>query len=65
MAELGFMVMGLVSRLSLANHSGKDPESFLVVHALFSQDGCQKEGFWEVVRHVVTFPELLRLVVAY
>ena len=35
----GFMVMGLDSRLSLANHS--DSESFLVVHALFSQDGCQ------------------------
>ena len=30
----GFMVMGLVSRLSLASHS--DSESFLVVHALFS-----------------------------
>ena len=49
----GFMVMGLVSGLSLANHS--DSESFLVVHALFSQDGCQREEFWEVVRHVV-FP---------
>ena len=34
-----FMVMGLVSRLSLADHS--DSESFLVVHILFSQDGCQ------------------------
>ena len=44
---------GLVSRLSLANHS--DSESFLVVHALFSQDGCQREGFWEVVRHVSPF----------
>ena len=48
---LGFMVMGLVSGLSLANHS--DSESFLVVHPLFSQDGCQR-GFWEVVRHVVS-----------
>ena len=47
-----FMVMGLVSGLSLANHS--DSESFLVVHALFSQDGCQQEGFWEVVGHVVS-----------
>ena len=46
------MVMGLVSGLSLANHS--DSESFLVVHALFSQDGCQREGFWEVVRQVVS-----------
>ena len=24
------------------------------MHALFSQDGCQREGFWEVVRHVVS-----------
>ena len=48
----GFMVMVLVSGLSLANHS--DSESFLVVHALFSQDGCQRERFWEVVRHVVS-----------
>ena len=46
------MVMGLVSRLSLASDS--DSESFLVVHALFSQDGCQREGFWDVVRHVVS-----------
>ena len=34
----GFMLMGLVSGLSLASHS--DSESFQVVHALFSQDGC-------------------------
>ena len=51
LAVSGFMVMGLVSRLSLANHS--DSESFMVVHALFSQDGCQR-GFWEVVGHVVS-----------
>ena len=44
---LGFMVMGFISRWSLANHS--DSESFLVVHTLLSQDGCQREGFWEVV----------------
>ena len=55
------MVMGLVSWLSLANHS--DSESFLVVHALFSQDGCQR-GFWEVVRQVVS-PELFWLVEVY
>ena len=48
----GFMVMGLVSGLSLANHS--DSESFLVAHALCSQDGCQWEGFWEVVGHVAS-----------
>jgi len=38
----GVMVMGLISGLSLSSHS--DSESFLVVHALFSQDGCQR-GF--------------------
>ena len=42
------MVMGLDSRLSLANHS--DSESFLVVHALV----YQREGFWEVVGQVVS-----------
>ena len=60
------MVMGLVSQLSLANHS--DSESFLVEHALFSEDGCQREGFWEVVGHrclLLTFPELFHLMVAY
>ena len=55
------MVIGLVSRLPLANHS--DSESFLVVHTLLSQDGCKRVGFWEVVRHVcllLTFPELFQ-----
>ena len=52
LAVLGFMVMGLVSGLSLANHS--DSESFLLVHTLFSQDGCQREGFWELVKQVVS-----------
>ena len=58
-AVSGFMVMGLVSRLSLADDS--DSESFLVVHALFSQDGCQREGFREVVRHVVSPFDLSRI----
>ena len=49
--------MGLVSGLSLANHS--DSESFLAVHALFSQEGCQR-GFWEVVRLVVSPFDLSR-----
>ena len=49
---LGFMVMGLVSGLSLANHS--DSKYFLLVHALFNQDGCQREGFWGVVGHMVS-----------
>ena len=46
------MVMGLVSGFSLASYS--DSESFLVVHTLFSQEGCQREGFWEVVGQVVS-----------
>ena len=50
--------MGLVSVLSLANHPNS--ESFLVVHALFSQDGCQREGFWEVVGPVVSPFDLSR-----
>ena len=45
---LGFMVIGLLSSLSLAKHS--DPGSFLVVHALLNQDGLQQGGFWEVSR---------------
>ena len=52
------MVMELVYGLSLANHS--DSESFLVVYALFSQDGCRREGFWEVVGHVVSPFDLSR-----
>jgi len=46
------MVMGLVSGWSLANHSNS--ESFLVGHASLSQDGCQREGFWEVDGHAVS-----------
>ena len=55
----GFMVMGLVSGLSLANHlawtiSG-DSGSFLVAHASLSQDGFQREGFWGVrAGHIVS-----------
>ena len=56
--SLGFMRMGLVSRLSLASHS--DPKPFLVAHALFSQDGCRRGGFWEVVGHVVSPFDLSR-----
>ena len=44
----GFMVMGLVSGLSLANHS--DSGSFLVASPSLSQDGFQGEGFWEFGR---------------
>ena len=38
LAVLGFMVMGLVSGWSSANHYNS--ESFLVVYASLSQDGC-------------------------
>ena len=44
--------MALVSGLSLATHS--DSGSFLVVHKLLSQDGWQREGFWEVAVQVVS-----------
>ena len=52
LAVSGFMVMGLVSKLSLDNHS--DSESFLVAHTLLHQDRSQREGFWEVVGQVVS-----------
>ena len=48
LAVSDFMMMGLVSGLSLANHS--DSLSFLVVHTLLNQDGIQQGGFWEVGR---------------
>ena len=46
----GFMVMGLVSGLSLANPS--DSGCFLVAYAMLSQDGRQCGGFWEVEGHM-------------
>ena len=52
LAVLGFMVMGLVFGLCLASLS--DSGSFLTVHALLSQSGCQQEGFWEVVGQVAS-----------
>ena len=52
------MVMGLVSGWPLGHHS--NPESFLVVHASLSQDGCQQEGFWEVDGHAVSPFDLSR-----
>ena len=53
------MVMGLVSGLSLANHS--DSGSFLMVHVLHIQDGFQQGGFWEVCRHMVSPFDLSRI----
>ena len=52
LAVSSFMEVGLVSGLSLANHS--DSGSFLVVHALFSQDVFQQGGFWGVAGHMVS-----------
>ena len=58
LAVSGFMVMELVSRLSLANHS--DSESFMVVHALFSQDDAREDsGRWlDMWCLLLTFPKL-------
>ena len=50
--SLRFYGDGISFRLPLANHS--DSESFLVVCTLFNQYGCLREGFWEVVGHVVS-----------
>ena len=48
------------SQTRLSNFTSSfDSESFLVVHTLFSQDGCQK-GFWEVVGHAVSPFDLSR-----
>ena len=48
----GFMVMRLVSRLSLANHLAwsrvGDLGPFLTARASLSLDEFQREGFWEV-----------------
>ena len=60
--SLGFYGDGIsflvVSWLSLAHDS--DSESFLVVHALFIQDGCQRKGLPKVVGHVVSPFDLSR-----
>ena len=56
--SLGFYGDGISFWLSLVHDS--DSESFLVAHALFSQDGCQRGGFWEVVGHVVSPFDLSR-----
>ena len=59
-----FMVMELVSRLSVA--IGSDSGSFQA-RASLSQDGCQRGVFWEVAGHVASpfdFRKFFRLVVA-
>ena len=56
----GFMVMGLVSRLSLISHS--DSRFFLVVCTSLSQDGFQWGGFWEIGRtYGLAFPLSFKL----
>ena len=50
--------MGLGSELSLANHSDS---RVLPGGALFSQDECQREGFWEMVRCVVSHFDLSQI----
>ena len=50
--SLRFYGDGISFRVVFSQSS--DSESFLMVHALFSQDGCQREGFWEVVGLVVS-----------
>ena len=64
MAQSRFMEVGSVSRLSLANPS--DTGFFLAVHVLLRRDGCQQEGFWEVVGHMASLFDLscIRPVVA-
>ena len=47
-------------RISLSLAIQSNSESFLVVHAVFSQDGCQREGFWEVGRQLVSPFDLSR-----
>ena len=58
LAVSGFMMMGSVAGLSLANHSNS--ESFLVALTSLSQDGCWREGFWEVDGHGVSLFNLSR-----
>ena len=59
--SLGFYVTGLVSELSLANHSNSG--SFPVASASLSQDGSQQGGFWEIggTHELVSPSDLCRL----
>ena len=63
---LGFMVMGLVSGLSLANHSNQSL-SWWCTHCSAKMDASEGDsGKWTDTRCLLsTFPELFRLVVAY
>ena len=50
--SLGFYGDEVSFWMPLANYS--DSRSFLVAHTLLSQDGCQGEGFWEVVGYMAS-----------
>ena len=50
--SLGFYGDEISFRVVFSQSS--DSEFFLVVNALFSQDGCQQERFWEVVGHLAS-----------
>ena len=59
----GFMVMGLVSGLSLTSHS----DSWWHTHCSDTMDASEKDsGRWSDMQHLLlTFPKLFQLVVAY
>ena len=60
--SLGFYGDGISFQVALANHSNS--ESFLVAHTSLSQDGCYREGFWEVDGHAVSPLDLSRTLLA-
>ena len=66
LAVLGFMVMGLVSGLSLASHPTQSP-SWWCTPSSANMDAREKDsGRWsDMWCLLLTFPELFRLVVAY
>ena len=57
--SLGFYGDGVSFQVVFSQSS--DSESFLVVCTLFNQYGCLREGFWEVVGHVVSPFDLFRV----
>ena len=56
LSVLGFMVMGLVSGWSLANHSNS--ESFLVAHGIAQPRWMLARGVLEVDGHTVSLFDL-------
>ena len=74
LAVLGFMVMGLVSGLSLANHSVKSPSWWCTPCSAKMNaredsgrmNAREDSGRWSDIWYLIlTFPELFRLVEAY